>query len=92
MWKYVKWLTKIALILVLSWICKKEVVDLKNTKISKNHHVKRISFQIHSNKLYSKNDKILKVIKFIQKADFPFQDLLKMIGDSIGESNHMDGI
>lgn len=42
--------------------CKNELIELKNTKILKNHHVKRISFQILSNIIYSKNDNILFVI------------------------------
>jgi len=46
---------KIALTLVQSWICKNDVIDLNNTKIAKNHYVKRILFQIHYNKSYSKN-------------------------------------
>jgi len=33
-------LAKIALTLVQNWICKNEVIDLKNTKISKNHCAK----------------------------------------------------
>jgi len=45
---------KIALPLGQNWNWKNEVIDLKKTKISKNHYVKRTLFQIHSNKFYFK--------------------------------------
>ena len=41
---------KVALTLVQKWPCKNEVIDLRNTKISRNHRVKSISFQFYSNK------------------------------------------
>ena len=75
MWKFIK--PKNALILVQNWICKNEVIDLKNTKISKNHHMKRASFQIHSNKFYSKNDNILLVIEFRRNSEFYFSKFIE---------------
>jgi len=68
---------KIALTLVQNWICKNEIIDLKNKKTSKNHHVKRISFQIHSNKFYSKNDNILLVIEFRRKFEIFLSKFIK---------------
>jgi len=59
---------KIALTLVQNWIYKIKVIDLKNKHFFLNHHVKRTSFQIHSNKFYSKNDNILLVIEFRRKS------------------------
>ena len=59
---------QLALTLVQNWMCKNEVKDVKVKKISKNHHVKRTSFQIHSNKFYSQNDNILLIIEF--RGDF----------------------
>jgi hypothetical protein len=52
------------LTLVETLDCENEVIESKNEKIPKNHHVKRTSFQILSNKIYSKNDNILLVIEF----------------------------
>ena len=36
---------QLALILVKNRICKNELIDVKNTKISKKHYVKKTSFQ-----------------------------------------------
>ena len=41
---------KIASTLVQKWLCINDAIDLMSTKISENHHVKSISFQIHSKK------------------------------------------
>jgi len=68
---------KIALTLVQNWICKNEVIDLKNTKISKNHHIKGTSFQIHSNKFHSKNDNILFVIEFRKNFEISLSKFIK---------------
>ena len=75
MWKLVK--SKIAMILVQNWVCKNEVIHFKTTKISKNHHMNRISFQIHSNKFYSKNDNLLLVIEFRRYSEFFFSEFIK---------------
>jgi len=72
-------------------IYKNEVIDLRNTKISKNHHVKKTSFQIHLKKTYSKNNIIFLVIKFEKNFEI-FLTKFKSIGDSFGESNYVDGI
>jgi len=63
---------KIALTLVKNWICKDEVIDLKNKKISKNNHVNRTSFQIYSNKFYLEIDNILLVIEFRRNFEISF--------------------
>jgi len=68
---------KIALTVVQNWNCKNEVIALKNTKISKNHHVKRTSFQIYSNKIYSKNDNILLVIEFRRNFEISFSKFIR---------------
>ena len=62
MWKYVK-------ILVQNWMCKNEVKDVKVTKITENHHIKKTLFQIHPNKFYSKNDNILLEIEFRRNSE-----------------------
>jgi len=64
------------LALVQNWICKNEIIDVESTKISKNHHVKKTSFQIQSNKFYSKNDNSLFVIEFRRKSEI---SMLKII-------------
>jgi len=75
MWKYVK--LKIALILVKSLSYKKVAIDLKNSsQIFKNHHVKRISFQIHSKKIYTKNINIFLVIKFRRNFEFSLSNFI----------------
>jgi len=83
---------KIALTLVQNWNCKNEVIDLKNTKISKNCHIKRTSFEIYFNKFYSKNENILLVIEFRRNLEIYLSKFIENIGDSIGESNPIDGI
>ena len=83
---------QLALTLVQNWMCKNEVKDVKVTKISKNHHIKRTSIQIHSNKFYSKNDNILLVIEFKRNSEFFVSKFIEKISDSISGSNCMDGI
>ena len=69
---------KIALILVQNKICKIEVTSFRNTKNSKNHHVKR-TFQFYSDKFFSKNDNTLLFIKFRRNFEFFSQNPLNKI-------------
>ena len=86
MWKFVK--SKIALILVQFWVCKNEVLDFKNTKISRNHDIKRTSISNPFQQVLLKKGKILLVIEFRRYSKFSFSKFIKKIADSIGESNH----
>jgi len=52
-------------------------MDFKNSTISKNHHAKRISFQIQSNKFYSKNDNPLLVIEFRRNFEISLSKFMK---------------
>jgi len=76
MWKYFKWLTKPKLFNI-GFV--KLGHRFKNTKISKNYHIKRTSFQIHSNKIYSKNDNILIVIEFRRNFEISLSKFYRKI-------------
>jgi hypothetical protein len=71
---------------------KNEVIDLRNKKISKNYHIKSIAFQTHFNKSCPKKVNILFVIKFTRNFEFQVSNCIKNIGDSVGESNHINRI
>lgn len=74
---------KIALTLVQNWYCKHEVIDIKNSKNSKNHHIKRTSFQIRSLKIYSKNNYILLVIEFRRKFEILLSKFIENIDETL---------
>jgi hypothetical protein len=46
--------TKFTLTLVQKWPHQNEVIDFCNKRISKNYHIKSVTFQTNSNKSYSK--------------------------------------
>ena len=49
---------------ISNMVCKNEVTDAKVTKISKNHLIKRTSFEIYSTKFHLRIDNILLAVEF----------------------------
>ena len=82
---------KIALTLVQNWICKNEVINLKNNNFYTSYQENIISNPFQQT-LIKKNDIILFVIEFRRNFEISLSKFIENIGDHmIGESNHMDG-
>lgn len=58
-------------------------------KISKNHYIKNLAFQIHFNKFYSKNVNILFLIKFRKNLNFYISNFMINVGANLVDNFYL---